>query len=224
MKQPNKQKGYSMLELLLASAVGGIVIAGSYASYSIVAKQYQRISAFAEVQEAGMPTIRLLSRDIRLSGLVELDSSLDPVYGTIATPVTITDSGDACCDSIQLIYDKPSTDRRRVTYSIAARTSPARNALYMDIETWSGTAWVASIDDALVTDYVEDLQFVGSDNDSNGNSRIVDISMVIRSQSTLNRTVTYAPPAQVVGNYDYSFSDNFYRDEFTATVNVKNLR
>lgn len=213
-----------MLELLLSMVVGSIVIAGGYSAYTVVAKQYQRISAFTEVQEGGIPALHMIARDLRMAGRVVYDNNVDPVFGTITSPITITDSGDVCCDRIAIIYDKDSTDRRRVTYFTQARTSPARNALYMDVETFTGGVWVNTIDDAIVTDYIEDLQFVGSDNNGNGDPQIVDMSMVVRSTHTLALPQTYTPPASVVGNYNYSFTDNYYREVYTSTVNVKNLR
>lgn len=215
-----------MLELLLASAVGGIVLAGAYASYTIVAKQSNRVSAISEVQAAGMPTVHLIARDVRMAGRLALDNNIDPVFGIISAPITIADSGDACCDSIVVIYDKSSTERRRITYDTNTRTNPTRNALYMDIDLWdSGTSvWINSVTDALVTDYVEDFQVAGSDNNADGNPQIIDLALILRSKSMLASPRTYTRPDQVIGNYDFSFTDNYHRDEFTMTVNVKNLR
>ncbi|MCE3232249.1 MAG: hypothetical protein K0R98_506 [Rickettsiaceae bacterium] len=226
-------QGYSMLELLLASAVGSIVIAGSYTSFVIVAKQYQRIAAFSETQDAGIPTIHLLKRDLRMAGREALDSNLDPVFGAITTPIAITDSGNACCDSITIIYDRTSgtsNQRCQIVYETASRAanSITRNALYMTVTTLNASpASFTCIGDgatSLVTDYVDDLQFVGSDNDSNSNPRIVDISMILHSKSLMAKTVSYSKPTQTVGNYNFSATDQYHRDEFTATVNIKNLR
>jgi hypothetical protein len=224
-------KGYSMLELILAAAVGSIIIAGGYTSFVILSKQYSRISAFSEVQQAGIPSVRIISRDLRMAGRIAMDTNVDPVYGAIANPITITDSGNACCDSITIVYDKDSIvnpQRCQITYDVQARTNPDRNALYMTVTTLFSDAGDLCLGDngspALVADYIEDLQFEGSDNNTNGNPQIVDMSIIARSQSTLTSTNTYTRPAQTIGNYNFSFTDNFHRDEFTATVNIKNLR
>lgn len=233
----NHCKGYSLLELVLAMAVGVIVIAGGYSSYVIIAKQYQRVSAFSEVQQAGIATLMLMSRDLRMAGREAMNVNIDPVYGDIAAPITITDSGNACCDRIVIIYDKDSIvnpRRCQITYSIAPRTNafavpliPARNALYMTVATlFSDPGDVCTGDGttSLVADYVDDMQLVGSDNDTNGNPRLVDISLILRSQSAFNKTINYARPAQTIGNWNWNSLDNFHRDEFTATLNIKNLR
>ena len=226
----NNCKGYSMLELILAAAVGSVIIAGGYTSFVVLSKQYSRVSAFSEVQQSGIPSIRIISRDLRMAGRVAMDTNVDPVYGAIANPITITDSGNACCDSITIIYDKDSTvnpQRCQITYDIQARTNPSRNALYMTVTTLfsdAGDTCLGNGSTSLVADYIDDLQFVGSDNNVNGDPQIVDVNVVARSRSTLSSTNTYTRPDQTIGNYNFSFTDNFHRDEFTATVNIKNLR
>ncbi len=213
-----------MLEMLLATAVGGVVLAGAYSSYIVISKQNERVRAFAEVQQAGMPTIQLIARDLRMAGREALDSDLDSVFGTITTPITITDSGDACCDTVEIIYDKSSTERRKVTYYTGARTNPTRTALYMDIDLWDGASWDSSVSQSLVSDYVDDFQLEGSDDDANGNPMIVDVAVVLRSKSSLGVDTEYTRPDQVIGNYNFDFNDKYHRDVFTMTVNIKNLR
>ncbi len=216
--------GYSLLELVLAMAVGSVILAGTYTASVIVAKQYERISGFSEVQEMGVPSLRQISRDLHMASYKALDASISSPFGAITTPIAITDSGNACCDSIKIIYDRNTTTRNRYSYYVAARTNPSRNALYLDIENWSGASWTVTTTGALVADYIEDLQFVGSDNDSNGNPRIVDVFMLFRSKSLLPANVTYTKPAQTKGNYNYTVTDRYHRDEFSATINIKNLR
>ena len=213
-------------------AAGSIIIAGTYTASVIIARQYDRLSSFTQVQEMGIPSLRLISRDLRMAGFTALDSSISSPFGRIATPITITDSGNACCDSIAIIYDLSTTIRQRITYSVIQRSAaiagppaiPARNALYVKVENWNGAAWVVTSANSLVADYIEDLQFVGSDNDASGNPRIVDVFMLFRSKSLLPANVTYTKPAQTKGNYNYNFTDLYHRDEFSATINIKNLR
>lgn len=226
----NHCRGYSLLELMLASAVGAIVIAGGYTSYVIIAKQYERISAFSEVQQAGIATIKMMSRDLRMAGRETMNANVDPVYGSIVTPIVINDSDNTCCDTLTIVYDKNSvaSQRCQITYSVAPRTTGGitRNALYMTVATLNGAACTGSGTASLVADFVDDMQILGSDPDTNGNPRIVDVSLIMRSQSVLPRTTTYTRPTGTVGNWNWGnqFTDNFHRDEFTATVNIKNLR
>lgn len=227
-------QGYSLLELMLAMAVGSIILAGTYTANVIVAKQYERISSFVQVQEMAIPSLRIIARDVRMAGYVALDATVSSTYGTITTPISITDSGNACCDSIAIIYDTTTTNRIRITYSVSQRTAaivspvaiPAKNALYRQVETWNSgsSTWSVTTANSLVADYIEDLQFVGSDLDTNSNPRIVDMFMLFRSKSLLPANVTYTKPVQTVGDFNYNITDMYHRDEFSATINIKNLR
>lgn len=221
----SRQSGYSLLEMILAMAVGSIVIAASYASYAIIGRQFTRNIAFSEVQEGGLAALSLVSRDLRMAGYKALDAAtLESTYGAIAAPLTITDSDDACCDSVAIIYDQSTILRQRITYYVAARANPVRNALFMDVDTWDGATWTAVTDAALVVDYVEDFQLEGSDLNVDGNPALVDVSLVMRSQTPRANAAPYVKNDYDIGNYNINENDRFHRDEFNATVNVRNLR
>lgn len=221
--------GYNLLELMLATAVGSVIIAGTYTADVIVAKQYERISAFSEVQEVGVPSLNIIARDVRMAGYTAYDSTMTSTFGSITTPITITDAYYQNFDRIQIIYDRDTSTRNRYTYYVAQKTAatgvfPAVYGLYLNIENWNGTTWTTTTSASLVADHIDDLQFVGSDPDSNGNPRFVDIFMLFRSKSMLPANVTYTKPAQTYGNYSYTITDKYHRDDFSATINVKNLR
>lgn len=222
IKQPCNQ-GFSFLELLLSIAVGVILLAAIYASYLIASRQYTRLVAISEVQEAGIPVLNLLIRDIRMAGHRAVDNAMQSPYGAI-DPIVLTDSGDACCDALTITYDKDISTRQRVSYFVQARTNPTRNVLYMSRASWNGTNWIADVTQTPVVDYIEDLQFLGLDPDLNGNPRMVDISMVFRSKTPQLQNYTYQKPDYNVGNYSLTVTDQFYRDDFSATVKVRNLR
>ncbi|MCD6035890.1 MAG: hypothetical protein K0R63_1631 [Rickettsiales bacterium] len=218
------QAGFSFIELLLAMTVGSVILAATVASYIVVARQYARVSVFTEVQETGVPTIHFLQRDIRMAGRIAMDDDMNPAQGAITTPIALVDSGNACCDEITIIYDKDEDTQLRVRYYVDDR--PDRSALFMDRDLWnSGTAsWVNTASGALVADYVEDFQLVGSDANSNGIPRIIEVSLVIRSKRQQTAAEAYTKPTYTVGNYALSVTDRYYRDEFNATINIRNLR
>lgn len=221
---PTHEKGFSFLELLMAVAVSSIILAAIYASYLIVARQYTRLVAIAEVQDSGVPVLNLLMRDIRMAGYKAVDTNMQSPFGAIATPISITDSGNACCDSITVIYDKDTATRQRIIYSVQPQTNPTRNVLYMSKANWDGTAWITNVNLAPVADYIEDLQFIGSNPDINGNPRLVDMSMVFRSKTQQAQNYTYQKPVYNIGNYALAATDPFYRDDFSATVKIRNIR
>jgi prepilin-type N-terminal cleavage/methylation domain-containing protein len=219
----NHQSGYSLIELMLAIVVGSVVLAGTYASYSIVGTQFQKNEGKSEMRASAIPTLKILGRDLRRAGYKAVDTAIESTLGRISTPIAITDSGNACCDSVQIIFDEDTSTRRRYTYFVAARSNPTRSALFLNIDTYTGGTWVATRANEVVADYVEDFQVVGSDNNTDGFPTLVDISLVLRSKTPAKSVNSFTKSSASVGNYNYSFSDNFLREEFASTVIIRNL-
>ena len=216
--------GYTMVELLITVIIGAALLAAVYSSYTVVSRQYRTITAMAEVQEAGIPAIRLVSRDLRMAGYMALDANLQSGFGSINNPIVVTDSGNACCDRLEIIYDINLTTRYRTTYYTQARTNPARNALYVDRENWNGLAWSAVTTQSLVADYIEDFQVVTGATNSLGAPTIADISMIFRNKNSIPRPArSYTRPTYNVGNFNLTANDSFHRDEFFSTVYIRNL-
>lgn len=222
------KKGFSLLEMLLATVVGGIVLAGAYASYSLIAKQYKRITTTSELQSAGVPAIDIVSRDIRMAGHAAIDpATLNPVMGSIADPIIITDSGDACCDSISVIYDQDNVTRVRISYStVTSANDSTTNTLLRDVDQYDPVAgsWANISSNSVVVDYVEDFQLVGSQDSILGYPQLVDISVVLRSRGAINKAVNYTKEPFEPGEYNYNFNDNFHRENFYSTVPILNLK
>lgn len=225
IKHNNSEAGYSMLELLLATVVGGIILAGAYVSYSIVAEQYNKNTALSDLTDFAIPTIKIISRDVRMAGFKSVNTDIESSYGRIDNPVAITDSGNLCCDSITVIYDKSVTERFRVTYRVAPKTNDtSRNAIYTDKEQYqsSGT-WADVYNNALVADYVEDFQLEVQETNQAGEPILINMNIVFRSKNKLKQASSFSKASYSAGNYVFSITDNYLRDEFEATILLRNL-
>jgi prepilin-type N-terminal cleavage/methylation domain-containing protein len=215
--------GYTMVELLLAVVVSSIILAGTYASYMIVSDQYQRNEGASQIHSFAIPTLKILTRDLRMAGFRNLDGDIEATLGAIATPITITDSGDDCCDTVTVVMDTDDSTRKRFTYYVDERENPNRLALFLDIEVFDTGTWVAERTAEVVADYIEDFQVVGSENNSSGFPTLLDISLVFRTKTLGKEPLTFSKPAYSFGNYDYEFNDNFARREFSTTILLRNL-
>jgi len=160
-------KAFTLVELLMALAVSSIIIGATYSSYQIVANQYSKNLDVAQMHTSGRAIMRIIERDVRMAGFEYRDNTATVTYGTITNPLVITDSGNACCDSITVIYDKQEgalVNRIRIIYSTTAFTNNkgARFRLYKqtDILGQGGAILTAPVIGArqVMADYVEDLQ------------------------------------------------------------------
>lgn len=69
-----KCKGYTFVELMVALGVSSIVIAGSYAGYSLLARQQQLLNAQTSVDRNTLRVIDLIQSDIRMAGYKDYQS------------------------------------------------------------------------------------------------------------------------------------------------------
>ncbi|MCH2037430.1 MAG: prepilin-type N-terminal cleavage/methylation domain-containing protein [Rickettsiales bacterium] len=231
MRNNNNQHGFTTVELLLAMVVGSVVLAAAYSSYTIISNQHSRLSSISEVQSSGLPTLRLLARDLRMAGNQAIDpTTLDAVFGSsIANPITVLDNGVAgCCDEFTVEYDRSDTERLQIRYYTAAQVNPNRTALYVDILEWNTVT--SDFEDrgesgVLVTDYVVDFQVERSNPVSTGGEELlVDLYLALRGKNRLTRELTYTKPIYSAGNSNINITDRFHVDEFNATIYLRNLR
>lgn len=230
MRNDNTQNGFTTVELLLALVVGSVILAAAYSSYTIISNQHARLSSISEVQSSGLPTLRLLARDLRMAGNESIDTTtLDPVFGSsITNPLIVQDNGvTTCCDEFTVEYDRSDTGRLQIRYYTAARTNPNRTALFVDIREWNtGTSTFNDRDmGVLVTDYVVDFQIERSNPvNADGEELLVDIYLALRNRNRLTRDATYTKPTYSAGNSIINITDRFHVDEFNATIYLRNLR
>ena len=114
LKYIKKHRGFTLVELLVAIAVASIIIRGSYLSVYKFTKQQNISSTYLDISQNARTAMEFLKRDIRMAGYKDYESS----HGEIIDKLVINDSGADCCDKIDIIYDKKSTERIRRTYEV----------------------------------------------------------------------------------------------------------
>jgi len=107
-------KAFTLVEMLVTMAVSTIIIAATYASYDLVAKQYKKNLDIAEMHTSGRAIMQIIERDIRMAGFEYRATNGKVTYGTISNPLLIKDSGNKCCDEVTVIYDYFDEDTKKV--------------------------------------------------------------------------------------------------------------
>ena len=124
--------GYTFIELMVALAVSSIVIAGSYAGYSLLARQQQVLNAQTSVDRNALRVVDLIQSDIRMAGYKDYQS---PNVMQPSQAIVITSSND-----LKVVFDDyDSTNtlyRTLIHYSLESYTSSVsglkRNRLMRD--------------------------------------------------------------------------------------------
>lgn len=175
----NNTKAFTLVEMLVSMAVSAIIVAATYASYELVAKQYKKNIDIAEMHTSGRALMQIIERQIRMSGFEHRDLNGTVTYGSIVEPIVLTDSGNKCCDEVTVIYDEASdvvngngevvsssAERIKIRFWVEPYTSnrSSRHRLYQqkDILGRNDSMLANPITGPreVMADYIEDFQII----------------------------------------------------------------
>jgi len=154
-----KTDAFTLVEILIAMAMVGIVMAGIYTVFISTNRSYHTQDRVADAQQRVRVGIDFMVRDIRLAGLDPLGSAIDPVDGNgagikeaTATKLRLTTDLD-----MNGVIDTP-VNQERITYDFSNNT--LRRQLYEN--TGNATGWQTLINDvsALVFTYRDASGFI----------------------------------------------------------------
>ncbi len=151
------QKGMSLVEIMVAIVVSTIVIGAAYASYSIISKNYEFQKDLKYMSQTARAVVKMIARDVRMAGYTEFNKQ------QISEAVKITDSSTKCCERIDIIYDKSSSERIKISYYTQQYNNRHRLMKKTDKCTNSDCSSTSTLQSAQpIADYVEDFQLVGT--------------------------------------------------------------
>ena len=166
------QKGMSLVEIMVAIAVSAIVIGAAYGSYSVINKNYEFQKDVKYMSQTARAVVKMIARDVRMAGYTDFSAT------QISEAVKITDSSGACCDRIDIIYDKSSSERIKISYYTQQYNNRYRLMKKTDKCTNSDCSSTSALQSAQpIADYVEDLQFNGMKNGKVASTGAVEYGM-----------------------------------------------
>src|SRR5690349_21428915 len=92
-----RARGFSLIELMVALAIGSFLIAGAVYVYSQTRTTYTVNDSTARIQESGRYALSLMEPDIQLAGLYGYTNAYDDVHlsiGGASTPAGQLQQGD----------------------------------------------------------------------------------------------------------------------------------
>lgn len=228
--------GYTLTELMVATAVGSIVMAMAFTSFALVNKKYQKYTDLSTLQHSGSQVISIIARDLRMAGYQDLDTTNGLIADALVAGNNINDRGS---DSIEVTYDLDENSRIKVLYFLlqCADTGECnrennRYRLYKTKWSMSGASWGdPDYEEQAVADYIDDLQFQynmsdGTDKNSPNSDEISDVRSI--DVSILVRTARKhgdknVDPIEVEDNTHNSLTTGYIREIFSTTAYTRNL-
>ena len=172
------KKAFTLVEMLVAMAVSSVIIFATYASFELIKQQYKKNMDIAELHSSGRAVMQAVEREVRMAGYEFRNANSVVPYGAIFSPIVITDSFDACCDEVTIIYDEvidtvnaagvvqnQVAQRVRTRIFTEARTTNkrgARNRLFRQRTILGRNNVVLGVPDVLprevMADFIDDFQ------------------------------------------------------------------
>ena len=230
------RSAYTLTELLVATAVGSIVMAMAFSSFSVINQKYQKYSDLSNLHRSATQVLNVITRDLRMAGYQDLDT----VNGLITLAITTeNDDSDIGADAITIVYDTDAQNRIKVKYYLlpcqdaGQCTEEGRYRLYKTKWSKVNGSWQMSADyeQQAVVDYIDDLQFQYNmsngesqdsvDSDEIKNVRSIDVSILMRTARKHKKDDS---------NYRHELEDNdvnldggYIREIFSTTAFTRNL-
>ena len=177
--------GVTLIEILIGIVISVIMMAAMFTSYQAVNNTYSQVIDRAKISQTGRDIIGMLTRDIRMAGYTDFDAV------QITEAVKITDSTSKCCDRIDIIYDRSSSERVKISYYVQQYNNRHRLFKKIDKCTKSDCSTTATLQSAQpIADYVEDLQFSGLKNGKVASTGAVEYGMGNKRWFTPDEIIT----------------------------------
>ncbi len=220
-----KQGGFTLVELLIAMAVGGVVMAAVMTSFMSQHETYLAQDEVVEMQQNTRVALDMLSRDIRSIGY-------DPVrLGAGLTTTGIHDDNGTAA-TLAFTRDDGTGKLETIEYSLIdafASASPPRNdGRVDDLAREETKAGKPSSGRQPVAENVSLLEFryldaSGYPTSKTNNVHAIQVSMMVQAANPATKSPpaqqTYTTPSGAVWT-----SDNSYRSMFlTTTIHCRNL-
>ena len=232
-----KQKGFTLIELMIAVVLGLLLIAGTLTVFVTTKQGYQLENGLSLMQATGRATLDLLARDMMMAGY--------PQIGNIETflPAMTTDGGGSSSDQFAVRFQSDTDCLNANTPPYADGNYYAKNVYYINANAlWCRTLAEddSVIDQQPIVQGVENMQLLyGEDNIADAfpnatryvtagnvinwdNVVSVRIAIIVNSQNpvaTSNDTASYT----LLGQAPIAApADHLRRRAYTTTAVIRN--
>lgn len=218
------QGGFTIVEILVAVAISGVVMAGIYSAYYSQQRSYETQEKVVAIQQNLRAAMYFMEREIRMAGLDPTKSgNFDIQTATSTTMRFLEDTSDASGTGDP---DGTPQDVEDITYFVSTSDMTLQRKIGDD-----------SI--IIIAENIEALDFVYLDADGSviadpttdiDDIRSVQVAIVARSDKTdpkYTNTQTFknlqGTDITTVGGDSYPLNDNYRREILTAQVKCRNI-
>ncbi|MCI5189346.1 MAG: prepilin-type N-terminal cleavage/methylation domain-containing protein [Candidatus Electrothrix sp. AS4_5] len=219
-----KDKGFTLVEIMVSMVISSLVMAGIYGVYTIQQRSYTVQEQVSEMQQRIRSALDFMTRNIRMAGY---------------DPTGVCKSDFIIADSDTLVFDVCERRTGVPEYRITLDYDASEGKLNVTRDagrTGTGTSMpLAEGVDAFLFSYRDDQGNVTTVVDD---MKVVEVSMLVRSTYPDPRhtdTITYVPASETLSDWimveDESgnpvsnppLNDNFHRRLLTTSIALRNM-
>jgi type IV pilus assembly protein PilW len=209
----SNKKGFTLVELLIAMAISGIVAGAIFTAFQSQQKSYLIQDQVAEMQQNIRAAMDIMVREIRMAGYDPAGSSEATILGANSTNINITMDidGDGNCSSTETI-----------TYSLYDAYGDSDSDIGRKTDAGNNQPVAENIDNLEFYYTLEDATKTLTPADPN-NIRSVQIAILARAEhedSKFSNTKNYTAPS---GANWGPYNDGFRRRLLSTTVKCRNM-
>lgn len=232
---PSNNHGFTLIELLLVISISMIFSAGAYSLYSSLNHENKFFIMMKELITNNRTILKMMEFDLKMAGYMDQDS----INGQLTDPIKIMDSGNICCDQIEIKYDLNKATRLKIKYETGVsgnNISLFKTKLIKNGINWSDSNNLGGYSKQIVSQNIEDLQFeiiVGEVKDSaflnpcvGTGCEISIIEIYLLSKSSypiLQISKQFSKSNHYPGNYFFSTNDKFLRKDSFLRMRTRNI-
>jgi len=215
-----EEKGFTLVELLVAVFVAGIVMAGVYSAYSSQQRAYTSQEQMAELQQNLRSALYFMAKEIRMAGCNPKGSADDAGFQAIGAN-SVTFSMDIRGQAATSPYDGDTGDpNESVVYSLTDWNGDGINDLMRSTPS-TGNAPVAENIDAIDFVYLDVDENVTADRLAVRSVQITLVARTGRRDPGFTDTTTYT---NLQGTTVLAAqNDNFRRRALSTHIKCRNM-
>jgi len=236
MKSSNTgQKGFSLIELMVAMVIASVLTAGIYTFYQNQLKSHVTLQELVDMQQDARVGMFMMTREIQMAGYDPQNTGATMRLANAGEIAFDSDlNSDGAIDAItERFYFALSNDADRDGVADGTPCNLVRGSWNIISNEWNLSPVALNID-ALNFVYLDDAGAV-LDDDGNGNVtgnmaaiRSIQITLVARSGDQLPVLMRRQTDSRIYTNQQGTVllgaqNDNFRRIRLTSTVKVRNM-
>ncbi|NKB88878.1 MAG: prepilin-type N-terminal cleavage/methylation domain-containing protein [Acidobacteria bacterium] len=167
LPRPASESGFSLVELMIATLIISVAVAGMYSMFDSTQTFYENYSDSSDMRQQARVGIDLISTELRSAGfdIGDLDEALTVAGDTSLQFVADLDDGDdgGACDASY--EDATDGGAERVTYTLDTNSA----TILRTIDCYNGSAWTNGVQSSTIAQTLDTAVPVFKFYDADGN-------------------------------------------------------